>query len=249
MCLSFSISMQHSETNTKGKLYLIPTVLAPHTQNKFVNDFLLQTIKSVNHYLAENVRTARRYISSLRTGKNIDEIQFFDLDKNTSAADLQEPVRLLLEGIDFGVISESGCPGIADPGSLAVEMAHQKGIKVVPLIGPSSLVLALMASGFNGQQFTFHGYLPIEKGARKNRIKELEREMQKTGYSQIFIETPYRNDKMLADLKQHLDPTTRLCVAANITSGDEFINTRPISEWKKESLEIGKVPTIFIIGR
>lgn len=241
--------MQNSENNTKGKLYLIPTLLAVDTQHKFVNDYLLSMVKRIDYFLVENVRTARRYISSLKTGKNIEEIQFFDLNKNTQEADLEDALALLQRGADVGVISESGCPGIADPGSMVVRIAHRQGIRIVPLIGPSSVVLALMTSGFNGQQFTFHGYLPIDKAERKNKIVELEREVLKTGYSQIFIETPYRNDKMLSDLIQYLHPATGLCVAVDITSEHEFIKTLSVSEWRKAKKEIGKTPAIFIIGK
>lgn len=241
--------MQNSENNTKGKLYLIPTLLAADTQHKFVNDYLLSMVKRIDYFLVENVRTARRYISSLKTGKNIEEIQFFDLNKNTQEADLEDALALLQRGADVGVISESGCPGIADPGSMVVRIAHRQGIRIVPLIGPSSVVLALMTSGFNGQQFTFHGYLPIDKAERKNKIVELEREVLKTGYSQIFIETPYRNDKMLSDLIQYLHPATGLCVAVDITSEHEFIKTLSVSEWRKAKKEIGKTPAIFIIGK
>lgn len=228
---------------------MIPTLLAVDTQHKFVNDYLLSMVKRIDYFLVENVRTARRYISSLKTGKNIEEIQFFDLNKNTQEADLEDALALLQRGADVGVISESGCPGIADPGSMVVRIAHRQGIRIVPLIGPSSVVLALMTSGFNGQQFTFHGYLPIDKAERKNKIVELEREVLKTGYSQIFIETPYRNDKMLSDLIQYLHPATGLCVAVDITSEHEFIKTLSVSEWRKAKKEIGKTPAIFIIGK
>lgn len=234
---------------TKGRIFLIPVPLAPGTNDKFINKEIIKMISHIDHYFVENVRTARRFIGSLKTGKNIDDIRFIVLDKNTPREDLFDDLKIPESGEDVAVMSESGCPGIADPGAMIVALAHEKNIPVIPLVGPSSIVMALMSSGFNGQQFTFHGYLPIEKSERKQKIKELEKELLKSGYSQIFIETPYRNDKLLNDLVQHLHPSTKLCVAANITSAEEYIKTATIASWKKDKPEIGKVPAIFLIGR
>lgn len=234
---------------TSGKIYLIPIPLAPETHDKIVTRETVRLISQLNIYFVENVRTARRFISSLKTGKRIEDIRFIVLDKNTSQQEIYEHLEILERGEDVGVMSESGCPGIADPGAVAVALAHEKQIKVMPLAGPSSIVMALMASGFNGQQFTFHGYLPIDNSARKQKIKELEKEVFRSGYTQIFIETPYRNDKLVADLVQHLHSATKLCIAANITSDGEYIKTQSVAAWKKNRPAIGKVPAIFLIGQ
>ncbi len=235
--------------SNKGKLYLIPTVLAPETHDFSLSQEVIRVIKDVNYFFVENLRTTRRFISSLKIDKVIDEIHFIQLDKDSEIEELYDHFQFLQSGTDMGVLSESGCPGIADPGSLAVGLAHEMGIKVIPLVGPSSLLLALMASGFNGQQFTFNGYLPIEKHERKRAIKALENEVLRTNFTQIFIETPYRNDKMLSELISVLNPGTRLCVAANLTAPDEFILTLPVLKWKKLRKTIGKVPAIFLIGQ
>jgi len=234
--------------NKKGNLYLIPTVLAPDSIENSINHKIKRIVKDTNIFMVENVRSARRFISSLRLDKVIDEITFIQLDKNSSLEDIYEQMIPLDHGTNIGILSESGCPGIADPGSMAVGLAHEKGICVIPLVGPSSILLSLMASGFNGQQFTFHGYLPIEKSSRKNAIRNLEKELVRTGYTQIFIETPYRNDKLLAELTSTLNPKTRVCVAADLTSKDEYIKTQPVEKWRREKVHIGKVPAIFLMG-
>jgi len=234
--------------NKKGNLYLIPTVLAPDSIENSINHKIKRIVKDTNIFMVENVRSARRFISSLRLDKVIDEITFIQLDKNSSLEDIYEQMIPLDHGTNIGILSESGCPGIADPGSMAVGLAHEKGICVIPLVGPSSILLSLMASGFNGQQFTFHGYLPIEKSSRKNAIRNLEKELVRTGYTQIFIETPYRNDKLLAELTSTLNPKTRVCVAADLTSKNEYIKTQPVEKWRREKVHIGKVPAIFLMG-
>ncbi|HSJ66454.1 MAG TPA: SAM-dependent methyltransferase, partial [Anditalea sp.] len=195
----------------------------------------------------ENLRTARRYISSLKLGISIEELQMQVLDKKTKEQQISQILAPLLEGNDLGVISEAGCPGIADPGALAVEFAHKRGIKVVPLTGPSSMFLALMASGFNGQSFAFHGYIPIDKKARIDAIKKLESDSAANYRTQIFMETPFRNNHLLEDLKNTLNPSTKLCIAKNITGQDEFIQTKTVAEWKKTNLDLHKIPTVFLI--
>jgi len=233
----------------KGTLFLIPTVLASGTNDYSLSSEIIRVIAETDIFMVENLRSARRFISSLNIGKVIDEITFISLDKNTKIEEVYEHFQLFHEGKNIGILSESGCPGIADPGSLAVSLAQEMSIRVIPLVGPSSIVLSLMASGFNGQQFTFHGYLPIEKQSRKNAIKGLEREVIKSGYTQIFIETPYRNDKLLSELVQTLNPKAKLCVAANLTSDKEFIRTLSVDKWKNETIKIGKVPAIFLVGQ
>jgi 16S rRNA (cytidine1402-2'-O)-methyltransferase len=229
-------------------LYLIPTSLAENT-----NDLVLPQIKDLlrelRYFLVENVRTARRFISGLKLGVVIDELYFFELNKDTTPAELQHFFSQIPPTADIGVMSEAGCPAVADPGSLAVAYAHQKNIKVVPLVGASSLLLSLMASGFNGQSFIFHGYLPIDKTEKQKALKQLEKDVVQKSQTQIFIETPYRNQQLLADLCQLLQPDTLLCVATNLTSPDEWIKTQKISAWKKTTVDLHKKPTVFLMGR
>jgi 16S rRNA (cytidine1402-2'-O)-methyltransferase len=232
---------------TKGKLYLIPNVLAEGTAEHVITVQVKEVILNTRYFLVENLRTARRYISSLKLGIDIGELDLQVLDKNTSEGQVGRMMQPLLEGHDMGVISEAGCPGIADPGSLAVAYAHLKGIQTVPLSGPSSMFLALMASGFNGQSFAFHGYLPIDKKERATAIRQLESESLKLDRTQIFMETPFRNKQLLADLKQHLHPDTKLCVAKNLTAKDETVITKSSLAWKKTEIDLHKIPTVFLI--
>jgi 16S rRNA (cytidine1402-2'-O)-methyltransferase len=198
--------------------------------------------------LVENIRTARRFISSLKVEKNIPDLEFEVLDKNTSAEEVKNLLLPVINGADAGIISEAGCPGIADPGAVAVKYAHNYGIKVVPLVGPSSILLALMASGFSGQSFVFHGYLPIEAKDREKSIKEIELMAMKKNQTQIFMETPYRNEKLFQDLLKYCRPDTLLCIAKDITGENEYINTLPISDWKSSAPEIQKSPVIFLLS-
>ncbi|MBS9524324.1 SAM-dependent methyltransferase [Litoribacter alkaliphilus] len=232
----------------KGTLYLIPSVLAEDTAGKVITPQVKELLPHIQHYAVENLRTARRYISSLRLGITIEDLQMDILDKKTKPHQLDQLLKPLMEGHDMGVVSEAGCPGIADPGAIAVDFAHRKGIRVVPLTGPSSMFLALMASGFSGQSFAFHGYLPIDKKAKIEAIKNLEQEALKLRRTQIFMETPFRNNALLDDLKTTLHPNTRLCIAKNITGSDEMIVTKTIAEWKKSKIELHKIPTVFLIG-
>jgi 16S rRNA (cytidine1402-2'-O)-methyltransferase len=230
-----------------GKLYLIPTVLAENSAEKIINLGTREIVKNTKYYLVENVRTARRFISSLKLGITIEDLQFEILDKKTKPAELERIMKPLFAGVDVGVMSEAGCPGIADPGSAAVAYAHEKKIQVVPLTGPSSMFLALMGSGFNGQSFAFHGYLPIDKQDRINAIKQLEGESARHNKTQIFMETPFRNNHLFEDLKSALSPQTKLCIAKNLTGSDEFIQTKTIQDWRKTKLDLHKVPVVFIL--
>lgn len=226
---------------------MIPTILAENTADKVISPQVKDAVKNLSYFLVENVRTARRYISSLRLGLIIEELQFEVLDKSTKGAELERIMRPLFEGQDVGVMSEAGCPGIADPGSAAVAYAHAKGIKVIPLPGPSAMFLALMGSGFNGQSFAFHGYLPIDKKDRIQAIKSLETESAKSNRTQIFMETPFRNSHLMEDLKVTLNPDTKLCIAKNITGPDEMVLTKPVSEWRKAKLDLHKIPVVFVL--
>ncbi|SIS52058.1 SAM-dependent methyltransferase [Belliella pelovolcani] len=231
----------------KGKLYLIPSILAADTSLTIMSPQIKEVVKNTKYYLVEELRTARRYISSLKLGLVIEDLHFEILNKKTRTAQLQQLMQPILNGEDMGIISEAGCPGIADPGAVAVAWAHEKGIQVVPLSGPSSMFLALMGSGFNGQSFAFHGYLPIDKKDRAQAIKNLEAESIKMNRTQIFMETPFRNNQVLEDLKTQLHPNTKLCIAKNLTASDEVIVTKTIQDWKKSKIDLHKIPTVFII--
>jgi 16S rRNA (cytidine1402-2'-O)-methyltransferase len=231
----------------KGKLFLIPNVLADNTAHYVISPQVQDVIAHTKIFLVENLRTARRYISSLKLGVNLEEIHMEILDKDTLPETMSRLMQPLMNGADIGIISEAGCPGIADPGAVAVAFAHYKGIQVVPLSGPSSMFLALMGSGFSGQSFAFHGYLPIDKKDRTTAIKKLEAESLREKRAQIFMETPFRNNQLLEDLLATLNPNTKLCIAKNITGSDEMILTKTANEWKKLPLDLHKIPTVFIL--
>ncbi|MCU0448267.1 MAG: SAM-dependent methyltransferase [Bernardetiaceae bacterium] len=228
------------------RLYLIPLPLAPEALDTLAPQ-VQAVVATVDYVLAEELRTARRFVSSLKTGRKIDQIPFFQLDKHTSQADLAAFLKLVQPTQTVGVMSEAGCPGIADPGALAVQYAHAHGWEVVPLVGPSSLLLALMGSGLNGQGFTFHGYLPVKREEAATKAKALERTARQTGQAQLFIETPYRNNGLLGLLLTHLQPDTRLCIAANLTAPDGFVRTKKVSAWKTAPPDLHKIPVVFII--
>ncbi|GAB3823139.1 SAM-dependent methyltransferase [Pontibacter rugosus] len=234
-----------------GTLYLIPTILAEDTQQHVISPQVKDTVQQLNYFIVENLRTARRYVKSICPDLVIEQLKFVQVDKDATPAQVQDSLKPLLEkGIDAGIISEAGCPGVADPGAEVVKYAHQLHIKVIPFAGPSAILLSLMASGFNGQQFCFHGYLPIEKRDRLQALRQLEKEMQQRNQTQIFMETPYRNNKLLEDLLANLHPETKLCIAANITSPEhEFIQTKSISQWKGKLPDIHKQPAVFLIYR
>ncbi|MCK8491024.1 MULTISPECIES: SAM-dependent methyltransferase [Spirosoma] len=229
-------------------LYLIPTLLADDTAEQVLPPNIRTIIESTDAYFVENVRSARRFISGLKTSRVIDQTTFFDLDKDTPPADTRRQIQELTERKrNAGVLSEAGCPGVADPGSVVVGMAHSLGWRVEPLVGPSSILLALMASGMSGQSFIFHGYLPIERQDRIRAIRHLEKEAQQRQQTQIFMETPYRNDALFADIIAACEQNTRLCVACNLTAADAFVRTRTIREWKTQIPDLRKKPTVFLL--
>ncbi len=239
---------------TLGKLYLIPCTLSnPGETTVQPEDVLPHTIKRaidfIDHYIVENEKTARKFIKSIHPEKQQPNLILSVLNKHTEIAEHNEFIKPLLNGKNVGLMSESGCPGIADPGAVIVKLAHSKGIQVVPLVGPSSILLALMASGMNGQSFAFNGYLPIDSHEKKSELKYFERLSQERNQSQLFIETPYRNNKLVEDLVQLLHPATLLCIACDITLPTEFIQTKTIAEWKKNKVDLHKRPCIFIIHK
>ncbi|WJJ98270.1 SAM-dependent methyltransferase [Algibacter luteus] len=235
--------------NSIGKLFLIPTTLGENEPLEVLPIKVKQTIERLDTFIVENEKTARRFIKKIAPEKSQPSLKIFHLNKFTDEAELPTFLYPCLNGFNVGLLSEAGCPGIADPGADIVKIAHEKSIKVVPLVGPSSILLALMASGMNGQSFAFNGYLPIDKGERKSEIKRLERLSFDQNQSQIFIETPYRNNKMLEDLTSILENNTNVCVACDITLTSEFIKTQTANQWKKNKVDLHKRPTIFIIHK
>jgi len=229
-----------------GKLYLIPNVIADGTQQEVTTPHLINVLKDVKIFLAEDIRTARRYLSSLKVYPSIEEIELSLLNKDTKEAELPNLMRPLLDGQNVGVISESGCPGVADPGALAVAYAHSNNIRVVPLVGPSSLLMALMASGLNGQQFVFHGYLPIDAREAAESIRAMEKESKKKSQTQIFIETPYRNNQLFELLLKTLQKSTQLTVAIDITGKQESIRTQTVGKWLSGKQTWPKEPAVFL---
>ncbi|TLV01197.1 SAM-dependent methyltransferase [Dyadobacter luticola] len=227
-------------------IYMIPTILAEDTQERVIGPQIREAISRLDVFFVENVRTARRFISSLKLGKVIDNLTFIELTKDTPESITWEALKNLRQ--DAGIISEAGCPGVADPGAAAVQIAHQLGLKVVPLVGPSSILLALMASGTSGQSFAFHGYLPIDKALRKKAIQTLERDARQKQQTQIFMETPFRNNQLLEAVLETCMPDTLVCIACNVTAADEMIKTRTVKSWKANLPDLHKKPTIFIIG-
>lgn len=236
-------------TTFLGKLYLIPTTLGDSDPMDVLPQTIKRSIDFIDHYIVENEKTARKSIKGVNPEKKQSELNLFVLNKHTETKEHLDFIKPLLEGKNMGLMSEAGCPGVADPGAVIVKLAHEKGIQVIPLVGPSSILLAMMASGMNGQSFTFNGYLPIEKSEKKTALKNLEKLSQDKNQSQIFIETPYRNNKMLEDILQALNPATHLCIATDITLPTEFIKTLRASDWKKVNVDLHNRPTIFIIHK
>ena len=230
-------------------LYLIPVPLADQTAEQVLPAQISAAVANLDVFFVENLRTARRFISGLKLGKVIDDLTFFELNKDTPEAQtLAQLTAIYQNGQSAGVLSEAGCPGIADPGAVAVKIAHQLGLEVVPLVGPSSILLALMASGMSGQSFVFHGYLPIDRQQRATALRKLEKEVAARQQTQIFIETPYRNQQLFEDLLQTCAPNTRLCVACNLTAPDGFVKTMAVRAWQNLQINLHKKPTIFLIG-
>lgn len=233
----------------RGKLYLIPTTLGDSNPLDVLPHTVKRTIELIDCYIVENEKTARKFIKSICPEKVQATLMLSTLNKHTETSDHNTMIQPCLEGIDIGLMSEAGCPGVADPGAAIVKIAHEKGIQVVPLVGPSSILLAMMGSGMNGQSFAFNGYLPIDKSDKKSALKNFEKLSFDKDQSQLFIETPYRNNKLLEDILQTLQPNTHLCIAADITLPTEYIKTMKVSEWKKATIDLHNRPTIFIIHK
>ena len=229
-------------------LYLIPVTLGNTPIEKVLPAYNREVILTCRHFIVEELRTARRFLKSVERSIDIDSLSFYEMGKHADAAHFSQYLEPLRRGENVGVISEAGCPAVADPGADIVAIAQREGLEVVPLVGPSSILLSIMASGFNGQSFAFHGYLPIDAAQRAKRLKQLEARSISERQTQLFIETPYRNAKLFADICGTCSPNTRLCVAAGITTDSEWIKTRSIKEWKRTGLpELGKIPAIFLI--
>lgn len=232
-----------------GKLYLIPTTLGEGNPEDVLPQTVKKTIEFLDYYIVENEKTARKFIKSIYPEKVQSSLILSTLNKHTEVTDHNEMIKPCLQGINIGLMSEAGCPGVADPGAAIVKLAHEKGIQVVPLVGPSSILLAMMGSGMNGQNFAFNGYLPIDKSDKKSALKSYENLSYNKNQSQIFIETPYRNNKLLEDFLQVFQPNTYLCIAVDITLPTEYIKTMKISEWKKTKIDLHNRPTIFIVHK
>lgn len=231
-----------------GTLYLIPVTLGDDNITKVLPPEVVTIAQQLDIFVVENEKTARHFLSTIKTNKPVRELQLLTLNEHTQDQELPDLLKPLLAGLDVGLMSEAGCPGIADPGANLAELAHRKGVSVRPLVGPSSILLSLMASGFNGQRFTFLGYIPADKSARIQRLKEIEKTSGKYHETQIFIETPYRNQHLLEDILAHCNHATKLCIACNITLEDELIVSKTIAEWKKSTLpDLHKKPTVFLI--
>ena len=235
--------------STSAPLYLIPCPIGDNSPLEVLPILVRKVVTETKHFIVENEKEARRFIKKLCPEKDQTSLELYSLNKYTTPEEIESYLDPCKKGISMGLLSDAGCPGIADPGALIIAKAHHQGIRVKPLVGPSSIVLAQMSSGLNGQNFAFNGYLPIEKSERKKIIKELEKRSQKLDQSQIFIETPYRNDQIFSDLIGSLHLETKLCVAYNLTLEDEFIKTAPIYEWKKTKLNFNKRPAIFILHK
>ena len=231
----------------KTAVYLIPVTLGDTPYENVIPNYNISIIKDIKVFVVESIKSAKRFLAKIE-GSHVDDAVFYELSEHTKANEILNYLDCIQNGVSVGVISEAGCPAIADPGADLVALAQKKNISVVPLVGPSSILLALMASGFNGQSFTFNGYLPVKPNERANKIKTLESKCYKDNQTQLFIETPYRNNQMFETIISSCKADTRLCIAAGITTDNEFIKTKTISQWKKEGIpEIKKVPAIFAL--
>ncbi len=229
-------------------LFLVPNVLAEGKWQHVLPAQVFSVLSSTKYYIVENIRTARRFMKQVNREIDIDSCTFFEINKRTNVRDLPTFLKPIEEGHDIAVISEAGCPGVADPGAEVVRIAHQKGMTVVPIVGPSSILLALMASGLNGQNFAFRGYLPVKPHERSRELGRLDKKVKAARQTQIFIETPYRNNQLVADMLKSCSPATLLCIAANITGEKEFIQTKTIQQWKGKVPDLHKQPVIFLLG-
>jgi 16S rRNA (cytidine1402-2'-O)-methyltransferase len=231
----------------KGVIYLIPLPLSPEGLSALI-PLAEPYVRHIRHFVVENIRTSRRFLRAVDADFPIDECMFFEMDKHEDYRFDARVLDILNNGSDIGIMSEAGCPAVADPGYQVVAAAHRQNIKVIPLPGPNSMIMALMASGFKGQAFTFHGYLPVDTASRRQMLLQIEKNGQ-AGYPQIFMETPYRNNQLLDDIIRWLQPSTLLCVAANITASNEMIQTRSLAEWSTAKPNLHKIPAVFIIGK
>ena len=231
----------------QASLFLIPVTLGDTEHRRVLPEYNLEVIRGIRHFVVENVRTARRFLKKADPAIVIDDLTFYELNKHTSPEVVAGYLAPLAKGESVGVISEAGCPAVADPGADVVAIAQRKRYPVVPLVGPSSIILSVMASGFNGQSFAFYSYLPIDANERMNVIKKLEGRVYSENQTQLFIETPYRNQKLVEELIKLCRPSTKLCIASNITCADEFIQTRPVKDWAGKVPDLAKKPTIFLI--
>lgn len=233
----------------KGKLYLIPSTLGGETISDIIPEDVRTTVIALRYFVVEDIKAARRYLRKLDREFPIDESKFFILNKKTNTADIHTYLEPVFSGNDLGVLSDAGCPGVADPGAAIVGLAHQHQVDVHPFVGPSSILLALMGSGFSGQQFTFHGYLPKERKERIRVLKNIEADSRRTGQTHLFMDTPFRNMNVLDDLLNELGDATMLCIASNITLHNEYIRTFSIRDWRDHAYDLNKKPTIFAIGQ
>lgn len=228
-------------------LYLIPVTLGETPINNVLPQYNSEIISGIRHFIVEDVRSARRFLRKVDSQFDIDGSQFYELNKHTAPEAVSGYLKPLQAGLPVGVISEAGCPAVADPGADVVAIAQRKGLKVVPLVGPSSIILSVMASGFNGQSFAFNGYLPVKPDERAKALRKLEQRVYNENQTQIFIETPYRNGKMVEDILAYCRPQTKLCIAANLTCEEEFAKTRTLKEWKGKLPDLSKIPCIFLL--
>lgn len=232
----------------KGTVFLIPVFLSETKTNSVFPSLNLEVINSLDRFIVEDLRTARRFLRKVGFNKDFDKVKFYELNEHTDSSEIYAYLDDVKIGENIGIMSEAGIPCVADPGFQIVNLAHQMGIQVKPLIGPSSILLALMGSGFNGQQFVFHGYLPIDKHERRKTILNIENTARKTNQTQIFIETPYRNNKLVDDILKLCAANTMLCIAVDITGENEIIKTKSINVWKKNKIDLHKKPTVFLIN-
>ena len=231
----------------QASLFLIPVTLGDTEHRRVLPEYNREIILQIKHFIVENIRTARRFLKKTEPSIVIDDLTFYELNKHTSPEDVTGYLAPLSKGEHVGVISEAGCPAVADPGADVVAIAQRKNLKVVPLVGPSSIILSVMGSGFNGQSFAFHGYLPIGPGERAKKIRTLEQRVYAEHQTQLFIETPYRNNKIVEDILQNCCPQTKLCIAANITCEGEYIKTKTVKEWQGKVPDLSKIPCIFLL--
>lgn len=245
------VSKDHAthDKTLRPALYLLPVALSDCEPENVLPAHNLKIFRKIKHFVVENQRTARRFLKKVDKSINIDTLEFFELNEHTPAIDVPQMLAPIKEGYAVGVMSEAGCPAVADPGARLVAAAQRKGIEVVPLVGPSSILLSLMASGMNGQQFTFHGYLPVDDKGRDSALRNLATTVMRNGSTQIFIETPYRNNRLLERMTKVLPAGILICVASDITGENQSVITRSVADWSKSTYDYSKKPTIFLLGR